>query len=108
MGSGGNQMDGKSTPDGKWRTGDPERSPATGISPLGTLGFLGLLLLGGMAGAQEAGETPGSAPAAQSSQLRPWKEGAEIRLRVPIASESHELMTAVAFPQTSIRSSVTA
>lgn len=100
-------MDGKSTPDGKWRIGGRDRSCATGLAPRGTLGFLGLLLLAGVAGAQESGEAAGSPPATPSSQLRPWREGAEIRLRVPLASESHELMTAVAFPETGIRSAVT-
>jgi hypothetical protein len=39
--------------------------------------------------------------------VREWKEGAQILLRVPLATESHELMCAVSFPETAIRSAVT-
>jgi hypothetical protein len=102
-------MDGKSTPDGKQpgQPGGRDPSCALGLLPRGTLGFLGLLFMAGGSGAQEAGEAPGTPPGLLSSQLRPWREGVEIRLRVPLASESHELMTAVSFPETGIRSAVT-
>src|SRR5436190_9622524 len=69
---------------------------------------LGVPLLLGAVPAQEAASAPGpSRPAEAASQLREWKEGREIRLRVPIASETLELKSAVAFPETGIRSAVT-
>ena len=67
---------------------------------------MGVPLLLGSARAQEEGPGP-SRPTEASSQLREWKEGKEIRVRVPVASEPHELMSAVAFPEAALRSAVT-
>ena len=94
---------------GRWEA--LEASRGLGTARLGRWGgALGLILLAGGAWAQESGEGPDRSlepRGAPSSQLRPWKEGAEIRLRVPIAGDSHELMTTVAFPETGIRSAIT-
>lgn len=69
---------------------------------------LGLLLTLGAARAQEGVNAPGpSRPTEAASQLREWKEGKEVRLRVPVASDTLELMSAVSFPETGIRSAVT-
>lgn len=74
------------------------------------LGFLAgafLLLLPRGGSAQEPGPRPPAEPGGAASQVREWREGAEIRLRVPLATETHELMSAVSFPETAIRSAVT-
>jgi len=82
------------------------RTRARGV--LHGLGALAVLLLVGEARAQEPGAPHGAAASrGASGQVREWKEGAEIRLRVPLATESHELMCAVSFPETAIRSAVT-
>lgn len=72
------------------------------------LGCVAALLVGGAARGQEAA-APYSTPVPPGSptNTREWKEGAEIRLRVPLATETHEVMCAVAFPETAIRSAVT-
>src|ERR1043166_2003669 len=46
------------------------------------------------------------APLASPREI-PWKEGAELRIRVPVATEKHEVMTTVAFPETGIQAAVT-
>lgn len=72
------------------------------------LGSLAALLLAGGARAQESGEHLGQAiPRGAAPRTREWKEGAEIRLRVPLATETHEVMCAVSFPESAIRSAVT-
>lgn len=75
------------------------------------LGSLAAFLLGGGAYAQDA-DVPSKSVApspgpAKAAQVREWKEGAEIRLRVPLATETHEVMCAVSFPEPGIRSAVT-
>jgi hypothetical protein len=67
-------------------------------------GLVALLLTGG-ARAQEANSA--TSPSGSASKTREWKEGVEIRLRVPLATETHEVMCAVSFPESAIRSAVT-
>lgn len=109
-------------------TGRPGQAPSGGRAPLFWLG----LLLGGLPashalsaqeprGFGEAGQVPqaeisppdpasaappSAAQAEASAQERAWKEGATIRLRVPVASDARELMAAVLFPESGIRSAV--
>ncbi len=74
-----------------------------------------LAVLGNLAGEAEAERQ--EHPSGQSSALsrdgngspevRFWKEGVPIRVRVPLATESHEVMSAVAFPETGIQAAVT-
>jgi hypothetical protein len=72
------------------------------------LGGAVFLLLGGGVRAQESGPTSGQAISpGNAAQTREWREGVEIRLRVPLATETHEVMCAVAFPEKAIRSAVT-
>ncbi len=72
------------------------------------LGALAALLLAGGALGQDPATPPGpSAPAGLPALVREWKEGVEIRLRVPLATETHEVMCAVSFPEAGIRSAVT-
>jgi hypothetical protein len=83
----------------------------TGTWTLGAprvLRALATLLLAGGASGQESGAPSGpvAAPGAPS-KIREWREGAEIRLRVPLATETHEVMCAVSFPESAIRSAVT-
>jgi hypothetical protein len=64
--------------------------------------------MAGGARSQETALAQGTAvPPIAASKTREWKEGAEIRLRVPLATETHEVMCAVAFPEAAIRSAVT-
>lgn len=87
------------------RTGGVE-TKGWGLSHI--LGALASVLLAGGARAQELGAPPGSAtPPRTLERTREWKEGSEIRLRVPLATETHEVMCAVSFPETAIRSAVT-
>lgn len=83
----------------------------TGIRAWGApqvLGALTAILLAGGASGQEPGAPSGPVAAPGTpSKIREWKEGAEIRLRVPLATETHEVMCAVSFPETAIRSAVT-
>jgi len=46
-------------------------------------------------------------PSSQTPLLRTWEEGVPIRVRVPVASDSHEGMSAVAFPESGIQAAVT-
>src|SRR5687767_11083901 len=72
------------------------------------LGGLAALLLAGGARGQETAAPHGPAmPPVTATKTREWKEGVEIRLRVPLATETHEVMCAVAFPESAIRSAVT-
>lgn len=66
-----------------------------------------VLLPGGVRAQEPAGPRPPSGPGGAPPQVREWREGVEIRLRVPLATETHELMSAVSFPETAIRSAVT-
>jgi len=74
---------------------------------------VGLGWLAGGAAAYPQEENPLPAPAALSREtgappeVRLWKEGVTIRIRVPLATESHEVMSAVAFPETGIQAAVT-
>jgi hypothetical protein len=69
---------------------------------------LGALLLAGAAHGQEPGPvTVPADPKPSLAQTRQWKEGSEIRLRVPVATESLEVMCGVSFPETGIRAAVT-
>ena len=71
------------------------------------LGF-SVLLGTGAAGAQDLPKPKlPRAPESSSPSIREWKEGVTIRVRVPIATETHEVMSAVSFPETGIRSAVT-
>jgi hypothetical protein len=73
-------------------------------------GLLGLwVVLGtGSAGAQENPKpAPPRGPEPGSPVVREWKEGVTIPVRVPVATETREVMSAVSFPETGIRSAVT-
>src|SRR5687767_10810709 len=78
------------------------------IGGLARLGGGVLLLLGGGGGDPDAlGQGAPTGAGGAGPQVREWREGTEIRLRVPLATETHELMSAVSFPETTIRSAVT-
>jgi hypothetical protein len=66
---------------------------------------------GGSAYPQEEKRSPAPAVSSRDTgtppEVRLWKEGATIRIRVPLATESHEVMSAVAFPETGIQAAVT-
>ena len=64
-------------------------------------------------GGQEGPRGAGAAQAEASPPAKPpglsveWREGLPIRVRVPVASASHQLMTTVAFPEETIEAAIT-
>jgi hypothetical protein len=70
-----------------------------------------LLGLPPLAGAQDAAPAAPKGISArepkESPRLMEWKEGAELHIRVPVATEKHEVMTTVAFPEGGIQAAVT-
>ncbi len=47
-----------------------------------------------------------SAPVPRENRVVDWKDGATVRVRVPVASPSHQLMTTVAFPEETIETAI--
>jgi hypothetical protein len=90
------------------RPGRPDAVETKGWGLPHILGALASVLLAGGARGQEPEASPRSAaPPRTLERTREWKEGIEIRLRVPLATETHEVMCAVSFPESAIRSAVT-
>jgi len=86
----------------------------TKTAAIGILAILGTLqgALPGMQAQAQDPEKPSEALPAPSREPRPsearvWKEGVPIRIRVPLANESHEVLSAVSFPETGIQAAVT-
>ena len=82
----------------------------TNMAAYGILAILGTLAHD----AQEDRQDPPSEQASTEPQdpkaapeVRTWREGLPIRVRVPIATEAHEVMSAVSFPETGIQAAVT-
>lgn len=79
----------------------------------GTHRLLALLILslGGFAEGQEKQADGSQRPSASDSSKAPrvveWKEGVELRVRVPVATDKREVMSTVAFPEGGIQAAVT-
>ncbi|MBV8882325.1 MAG: hypothetical protein JO332_20380 [Planctomycetaceae bacterium] len=69
------------------------------------LAAVGGLLGGGTASPQEAAERPERPN--QTTLVRTWQEGVPIRVRVPLATDTHEVMSAVTFPEGGIQAAIT-
>jgi hypothetical protein len=96
------------------REGDApgQKRPGSGCTPgnLRLLAFL-VLSLGGWAEGQEkpadALQRPLASEAPKAPRVVEWKEGVELRVRVPVATDKREVMSTVAFPEGGIQAAVT-
>jgi hypothetical protein len=56
---------------------------------------------------KEARPTLPSVTPARAPLVRVWEEGVPVRIRVPVATEAHEVMSAIAFPEGGIQAAIT-
>jgi hypothetical protein len=74
------------------------------------LAILAGVLGGGVTYPQEGKEgrqTPASGTSARTPLVRLWEEGVPVQVRVPVATDSHEVMSAIAFPESGIQAAIT-
>lgn len=77
---------------------------------LGLLAAAASVLFGGRAYPQDPKEHQLPNPihlASKTPLIRTWEEGVPIQIRVPVASDTHEVMSAVAFPESGIQAAIT-